>query len=161
MNYLFITLTVASIFSQIPHAYWAINNYSRIEPKRLAIAQNVVFCGIISVGILGFVLIGKSDQIIQPFYFGSTIPKTTRLWLKNLTPLKWSNIDTLFEQKTSREPEYYEYNSKRTKSGKSRYSIYGRLGSRKGKERSKFFPEVAAAMADQWGSINLSEAQAS
>lgn len=106
--------------------------------------------------------IGKPDQIIHPYYFGSSIPKTTCLWLKNLPPLRWSDVNTLFEKKTSVEPEYLEYNSKRTKSGKSRYSVFGKLGSGHGKERSKFFPEVAEAMADQWGKLEiLNEAKAS
>lgn len=64
MNTLFITLTIASIFSQVPHAYWAINNYSRIEILWMKRAQNIIFCGIISVGILGFVLIGKHGHAL-------------------------------------------------------------------------------------------------
>ncbi len=59
MNALWITLTVLAIFSQIPHAYWAITNYSRIQPEAAKILQAICFCGIISVGILGYVLKGN------------------------------------------------------------------------------------------------------
>lgn len=84
----------------------------------------------------------KADQITQPYHYGDNVPKGIYLWLKNLPPLRHTNIV---------EPEYLYYNSKRTKSGKSRYSVFGRLGSGKSKERSVFYPGIAAAMADQWG----------
>lgn len=48
------------------------------------------------------------------------------------------------------EPEYIEYNSKKTKSGKSKYSVFGKLGKGKGHERSKFHIGIAEAMAEQW-----------
>lgn len=86
----------------------------------------------------------KADQITQPFHFGDPVPKGIYLWLKNLKPLIHTNVV---------EPEYVYYNSKRTKSGKSRYSIAGKLGSGKSKERSKFFPGIAKAMAEQWGAL--------
>ena len=83
--------------------------------------------------------IRKPDQIIKPYYFGENVPKSICLWLKNLPLLKYELKDNLFGDKTSVEPEYIEYNSKKTKSGKSKYSILGKLGKGKGKERSKFF----------------------
>jgi len=90
-------------------------------------------------------------QIIQPYYFGDNIPKKTCLWLKNLNYLIWSDYNTLFEAKTSVEPEYVIYNSKKNKNGKSKYSVFGKLGKGHGHERSVFFPGVAKAMAEQWG----------
>ena len=95
--------------------------------------------------------IRKPDQIVQPYYFGNSTPKPICLWLRNLPLLKYNNGNTLFGKNTSVEPEYIFYNSKRTKSGKSKYSRFGKLGSGYGKERSIFFPEVAKAMAEQWG----------
>ena len=89
--------------------------------------------------------IRKPDQIIQPFFFGDPIPKKTCLWLKNLPPLIPTKIV---------EPEYILYNSKKSKSGKSRYSVFGKLGKGKGKERSKTFPGIAKAMAEQWGNLS-------
>lgn len=97
--------------------------------------------------------IRKPDQIIQPYYFGNSIVKRTCLWLKNLPPLLWFPKNTLFESQY-REPEYLFYNSKKTKSGKSKYSVLGKMGGGCGHQRSKFFPEVAQAMAQQWGTLN-------
>jgi hypothetical protein len=95
----------------------------------------------------------KPDQIIHPYYFGDPVPKSTCLWLKNLPPLIHSAEDDLFFKKTHVEPKYLEYKSKKTKSGISKYSIFGKLGKGKGKERSKTFPGIALAMAEQWGKI--------
>jgi len=102
------------------------------------------------IGIMS-TLYRKPDQIIHPYYFGDNIPKSTCLWLKNLPLLIHTPENNLFEKKTYVEPEYIEYNSKKTKSGKSKYSIFGKLGKGKGKERSVFFPGIAKAMAEQWG----------
>lgn len=97
--------------------------------------------------------IRKPDQIINPFYFGDNVPKKTCLWLKNLPPLLHSSSDTLFDSKTHVEPEYVVYNSSTKKSGKSKYSIFGKLGGSEmtSKLRSKTFPGIAKAMAEQWG----------
>jgi len=93
------------------------------------------------------------DQIIQPYYFGDPVPKSTCLWLKNLPPLVYSVGGDLFSDNTAVEPEYIEYNSAKNKSGKSKYSVFGKLGKGHGKERSKTFPGIAKAMAEQWGKI--------
>ena len=87
--------------------------------------------------------IRKPEQIVQPYYWGDNIPKSTCLWLKNLPKLTW-------DESTYIEPEYIEYNSKKNKSGKSKYSVFGKLGKGHGHERSKFFPGMAKAMAEQW-----------
>lgn len=97
--------------------------------------------------------IRKPDQIIHPYYFGDRIPKKTCLWLKNLPPLFWWKKEENLFPSTEVQPEYHIYNSKKTKSRKSRYSKFGKMGKGKGKERSKFFPGIANAMATQWGSI--------
>ena len=95
--------------------------------------------------------IRKPEQIIHPYYFGDPVPKRTGLWLKGLPPLQYQMTDTLFDLKTSVEPEYIEYNCKKAKSGKSKYGVYGKLGKGHGKERSIFYPGIAKAMAEQWG----------
>jgi hypothetical protein len=94
----------------------------------------------------------KPDQIIHPYYFGDTIPKKTCLWLKNLPRLNYYFKGELFER-TVNDPEYYIYNSKKNKSGKSKYSIYGKLGKGCGKQRSITSIYLAKAMAEQWGSL--------
>ncbi len=102
----------------------------------------------------------KPDQIIHPYYFGDKVRKSTCLWLKNLPKLKYSLINNLFEIKTSSEPEYVIYNSKKTKSGKSKYSILGTKPTTGNNEenrkfRSKTFPGIAKAMATQWSEYLL------
>ena len=85
MNTLWITLTVLSILSQIPHAYWSIERYSKIDQRWLAISQNIAFCSIISIGILGFVLEGLHlyalggalvEVIINFYYYNEQKPNT-------------------------------------------------------------------------------------
>ncbi len=110
------------------------------------------------VGIMSTIY-RKPNQIINPYYFGDGVPKKTCLWLQNLPLLTYSLSDNLFEKKTAVEPQYLLYNSKKTKSGKSKYSIFGKLGKGKGKERSKFFPSIADAMATQWSDYILSKKQ--
>lgn len=83
----------------------------------------------------------KADQIVQPYFFGDPVPKGIYLWLKNLPPLQRTEVVA---------PEYLYYNSKRTKSGKSRYSVMGKLGKGHGQQRSVFFQGIAKAMAHQW-----------
>ena len=79
----------------------------------------------------------KPDQIINPFQFGHPEQKKTCLWLKNLPKLKeTSNV--------------YEYMM--TLPIKERTRIHW-LGSNKSKERSKTFPGIAKAMAEQWGNL--------
>ena len=72
------------------------------------------------------------------------MPKKTCLWLKNLPKL-------VYTENSMVEPEYIEYNSAKTKNGKSKYSVFGKLGAGHGKERSVTFKSVAKAMAIQWG----------
>lgn len=93
----------------------------------------------------------KPDQIVHPYYFGDPIPKSTCLWLKNLPPLIHFKEVNLFYEPSHVDPHYIEYNSAKTVTGKSRYSVLGKLGKGKGKERSKFHYGIAQAMADQWG----------
>lgn len=73
----------------------------------------------------------KFDQVIQPWQFGHGETKETWLWLKNLPPLVPTNI------------------------------VEGRVGrvhsiapgiTRK-RERSRTFPGIALAMAEQWGKL--------
>lgn len=100
----------------------------------------------------------KPDQIIQPYYFGDNVPKKTCLWLKGLPPLLWSNGD-MFNEKTTVDPEYFLFNSAKTKSGKSKYSVFGKLGKGHSKERSKTFPGIAKAMATQYGQFLLNQSK--
>lgn len=72
-------------------------------------------------------------QEIQPWQFGHPVQKKTRLWLKGLPPLKPTEI---VDYKCG----CHEAGTWFMKGGKERQ-----------KNRSKTFPGIARAMAEQWG----------
>ena len=79
----------------------------------------------------------KPDQIIQPYYFGNPESKATCLWLKGLPFLKHTNIVQLPAR---------GYWDNQTASGQNKLTPSpGRA-----KERSKTYPGIAQAMANQW-----------
>ncbi len=92
----------------------------------------------------------KPDQIIQPYYFGDNYTKRTCLWLKGLPLLKPTNMLPKPEPK-------YICQGEKCKGKKITWceGIKGTSGGQKGraKARSKTFPGIAKAMADQWGSL--------
>ena len=81
----------------------------------------------------------KPDQIIQPYQFGHPYTKSTCLWLKGLPLLRPTEI--------LQKPENGWVNQS--------FTIDGRYGGFKNfngaKNRSKTFPGIAKAMAEQWG----------
>ena len=86
----------------------------------------------------------KPDQIIQPYQFGDPERKTTCLWLHDLPQLLPTNIVDV---------NFYE-----TKHGNKQTNIHRGMGygwntPECKKERSKTFPGIAAAMAEQWSKI--------
>ncbi len=93
--------------------------------------------------------IAKYSQTIQPYYFGDKAVKTTWLWLKNLPHLISYEQDCLFGQSVNRakkpEPSYYKPD------GTPRYFNETVVGKDRAKIRSKFWPGIADAMAEQWG----------
>lgn len=104
----------------------------------------------------------KPDQIIQPYYFGDNVKKTTCLWLKNL-PLLYHNASVnLFDQSiTHVQPHFIRYKSKRTKSGFANYSgaaaKWFKSAEERSRERSKTFQGIATAMAEQWGEYIINQ----
>ena len=81
----------------------------------------------------------KPDQIIQPYEFGHPYTKKTCLWLKGVSKLQPTKILV--------KPETGWVNQCFTN---GRYSGFN--GKFQGKKnRSKTFPGIAQAMADQWG----------
>ena len=76
----------------------------------------------------------KPDQIINPWQFGHPETKKTCLWLKNLKPLEETE-------------NVYAYMM--TLPEKERSRIHW-MGSGHAKERSKTYPGIARAMAEQW-----------
>tara|TARA_R110000803_G_scaffold60838_3_gene120365 strand:+ start:9504 stop:10127 length:624 start_codon:yes stop_codon:yes gene_type:complete len=91
----------------------------------------------------------EPDQIIQPYYFGDDAKKTTCLWLKGLNPLVHIASDDMFDESTHVEP------SITTLSTGAKFSTWEYLISmdhkNRAKLRSKTFPGIAKAMAQQWG----------
>lgn len=83
--------------------------------------------------------IREPNQIIQPYFFGDKFRKTTCLWLKNLPHLELTNMV---------EPEIVTYGSK-TYSGAA--GKWFKSAEERRTERSKTFPGIAQAMAQQWG----------
>lgn len=89
----------------------------------------------------------KPDQIIQPFQFGHHVRKATCLWLKNLPPLVPTDVV---------DPGELDENGF-TIGGAMRWATdeNGKTiawnDPRTAKIRSKTFPGIARAMAEQWG----------
>lgn len=83
----------------------------------------------------------KPDQIIQPWMFGEPWSKATCLWLKGLEPLKAKTTEKPHGCKSLAYHTLYDERGK-TISWNSEESK--RL-------RSKTFPGIAQAMAEQWG----------
>lgn len=83
----------------------------------------------------------RYSQIVQPYMFGEPFMNTTCLWLRGLPPLKAT--DTV--QPTEK---WVSSSDHRKEKRKDRWSASGRRSS---KERSKTFPGIAEAMAEQWG----------
>jgi hypothetical protein len=85
-------------------------------------------------------VIGRDyDDSIQPYDFGHPVSKRTCFWLKNLPELQPTNVlekkgDTWRNQ---------------TPSGQNKLGP----SDDRSKERSRFWPGVADAMADQWGDV--------
>ena len=86
----------------------------------------------------------KPNQIINPFNFGTMERKLTCLWLKNLPELKYKYTDPP-------KPKHTIVRKSGDKKGQP-YNYYWREG-KSAKERSKTFPVIAKAMADQWSKV--------
>ena len=89
------------------------------------------------VGIMS-TLYKKPTQIIQPYFFGDAESKRTCLWLKNLPKLEKTDVV---------EPKYLT-----SKTGR-KTSFNDNIWDKKLRQklRSKTFPGIAKAMAEQWG----------
>jgi hypothetical protein len=79
----------------------------------------------------------KYDQLIQPYMFGHAESKATCFWLKGLPKLKeTNNVKDLWKSLPKKEAQRIHYMSP---------------GPDRAKLRSKTFPGIAKAMAEQWG----------
>lgn len=94
------------------------------------------------------------DQTIQPYFFGDSHVKRTCLWLKNLPKLIHSNSTTLFGERTHVDkpnPSFTWIN----KEGKVKSEYYTYC--KNAKTKSKTFPGIAKAMAEQWSEYLIKE----
>jgi hypothetical protein len=96
----------------------------------------------------------KPDQVIQPYFFGDPYQKSTCLWLKNLPKLYHQKKPDLFSQTITHteKGDFKEWVDKKT--GKlKRQALWYYEAFADGKARSKTFPGIAKAMAEQWSKI--------
>jgi len=89
----------------------------------------------------------KPNQIIQPYQFGDKAQKSTCLWLKNLPNLHPTDI--------VEKGEFFEFITKKGEKKRMAMWYYMALRNAKTPEerrtlRSKTFPGIAKAMAEQW-----------
>lgn len=89
-------------------------------------------------------------QIIQPYYFGDSYSKTTCLWLKGLPKLYHNKQVNLFDQKVTHVWKG-EMHRKNGGAWHNTNEILAMPQAERSKARSKTFPGIANAMAEQWG----------
>ncbi|VTU08938.1 Uncharacterised protein [Actinobacillus indolicus] len=94
----------------------------------------------------------KPDQVVQPYHFGDSASKKTCLWLKNLPPLKYTNVvdpgEYIEFSSGKRIPKWYSDGLTKTKSAEERRTW-----------RSKTFPGFAKALANQWSEYIIQQAK--
>ena len=90
-------------------------------------------------------LFKKESQVIQPYHFGHAERKYTCLWLKNLPPL----MSTLIVPDGMKPTKYIIRKTGNRAGGRYGYYFHQKAGN--AKNRSKTFPGIAKAMAEQWG----------
>ena len=89
----------------------------------------------------------KPDQYIEPFMFGDAEKKKTGLWLKGVPPISATSIvePVIVRCKSgANEPRWHMETMHLPKDERSR-------------ARSKTFPGIARAMAEQWGGLSDDE----
>tara|TARA_R110000737_G_scaffold212662_1_gene229977 strand:+ start:184 stop:825 length:642 start_codon:yes stop_codon:yes gene_type:complete len=88
----------------------------------------------------------KPDQIVQPYMFGYPTTKGTCLWLKGLPKLTSTDLtskgDVVISKSGNRMSKWY-------------YDTSCLPPKERAKARSKTFPGIAKAMAEQWAGIAL------
>ena len=88
----------------------------------------------------------KPNQIIKPFEFGHSVNKKTCLWLKGLPKLKPTNIVEPDNKRVNLGKPVSSWYAKTLKQAKNDFKLLSKI-------RSKTFPGIAKAMAEQWGDL--------
>jgi len=85
----------------------------------------------------------KPDQIVQPYMFGDEATKTTCLWTKNMPQIVPTNVvgkgERIQFKSGKSQPKWYSDALVKAKTPEERRTL-----------RSKTFPGMAKAMAEQW-----------
>lgn len=133
-------------------ARWFKLRHPDLQRSAIAFARRLLECPIPKicienpVGVLSSTL-RKPDQVIQPYHFGHHASKRTCLWLTGLpllhAPMRGLPPVAIWTRDGSAASRW----SNQTPCGADRTS----QGPRRGRERSRTFPGVAEAMANQWG----------
>lgn len=90
---------------------------------------------------------------IQPYQFGDSAKKTTCLWLKGLPALKPDNVVDPGEFYTDPKGSRYSVGASADMARDENGKILAWNDPRTGRIRSKTFPGIARAMAEQWGNL--------
>ena len=93
----------------------------------------------------------KPDQIVHPYYFGDEASKSTCLWLKNLPLLYHNSEPNLFDSNVTHVGTGEWVTFGKTKMQKWYAECWSLPKDERSKVRSKTFPGIAEAMANQWG----------
>ncbi len=98
---------------------------------RIAVENPVIHCHAKKI-------VGQQTQTFQPWHHGHKEKKRTCLWLRGLEPLEPSNI----VGPPPKDPEE-----------KKKWEVVHRMppGPNRSKDRSRTYPGIAEAMAEQWG----------
>lgn len=121
----------------------------RIESRELAVEFFMYFvnanCDKIAIeNPIGYMstYYRKPDQIIQPYMFGDPARKSTCLWLKGLSKLHPTDVV---------KPEIIHYKNGKGTDNPWHMNTMKLPKEERSRERSKTFPGIAKAMAEQWG----------
>lgn len=119
--------TLAEMWSDLDYAADLFSTFWNADIQRIAI-ENPVMHKHAKNRIASY---SAPAQSIQPWQYGHGETKRTCLWLKNLPPLRPTNIVEGRAARVHRMPPSPD----------------------RWRERSRFFPGAASAMADQWGGL--------
>ena len=95
----------------------------------------------------------EPDQIIQPWFWGDNVQKSTCLWTKGLPNLTPSIIERPAQDLVT----YVDKNGAEKQMERFFYETRFLPTDKRRKQRSKTFPNVAKAIAEQWSQVLLSE----